>query len=108
MWKESQEEESQEGQDTHLSRHIHPTATSPLAVSPGRPRPVCQTSARFTIIDLARHGAYHIISRCVRRAFLCGDEADFGGYARRPCVDSPDHDDHHSATTEHRGLPRVQ
>ena len=34
------------------------------------------TIARSTIIDPARPGAHHIISRCVRRAFLCGDEAE--------------------------------
>ena len=34
------------------------------------------TIARSAIIDPTRPGAYHIISRCVRRAFLCGDEAE--------------------------------
>ena len=34
------------------------------------------TIARSAIIDPTRAGAYHIISRCVRRAFLCGDEAE--------------------------------
>jgi hypothetical protein len=34
------------------------------------------TRARATLIDPANPGAYHLISRCVRRAFLCGDEAE--------------------------------
>lgn len=34
------------------------------------------TQARCTIIDPARPGAYHLVSRCVRRAFLCGDTAE--------------------------------
>ena len=31
------------------------------------------TVARRLIVDPARPGCYHLVSRCVRRAFLCGD-----------------------------------
>ena len=30
-------------------------------------------TARSKIMDAARPGSYHLVSRCVRRAFLCGD-----------------------------------
>ncbi len=33
------------------------------------------TTARSLLIDERRAGCYHLISRCVRRAFLCGDAA---------------------------------
>ncbi len=32
---------------------------------------------RARIVDSSRSGFYHCISRCVRRAFLCGDEHDY-------------------------------
>ena len=32
--------------------------------------------ARALLIDDAQAGCFHVISRCVRRAFLCGDEAE--------------------------------
>jgi putative transposase len=34
------------------------------------------TIARSHLIDPARPGAYHLISRCVRRSFLLGEGAD--------------------------------
>lgn len=34
------------------------------------------TTARSLIIDDSQAGAFHLISRCVRRAFLCGDAAE--------------------------------
>jgi len=34
------------------------------------------TSPRRLAIQDARPGAFHLISRCVRRAFLCGDTAE--------------------------------
>jgi hypothetical protein len=37
---------------------------------------------RRMLVDDARRGAFHLISRCVRRAYLCGDAAEH----RRGCV----------------------
>jgi len=34
------------------------------------------TTARSHLIDQTRTGCYHVISRCVRRGFLCGDQWD--------------------------------
>ncbi len=31
---------------------------------------------RRLLVDDERPGAFHVISRCVRRAFLCGDQAE--------------------------------
>ena len=31
---------------------------------------------RRLLVDDDRPGAYHVISRCVRRAYLCGDRAE--------------------------------
>ena len=36
------------------------------------------TSARRQIVDPVQPGFYHRISRCVRRAFLCGEDAESG------------------------------
>lgn len=36
------------------------------------------TSPRRQIVDPAEAGFYHCISRCVRRAFLCGQDAETG------------------------------
>ncbi len=35
------------------------------------------TIARSHLIDQSRAGAYHLVSRCVRRGFLCGDQWDY-------------------------------
>lgn len=45
----------------------------------GRYRPIYTSGMpipRRLLVDDARPGAYHIISRCVRRAYLCGDAAE--------------------------------
>ncbi len=34
------------------------------------------TFPRSSLVDSGRAGSYHLISRCVRRAFLCGDAAE--------------------------------
>jgi hypothetical protein len=33
---------------------------------------------RSLLVDAAEPGAYHCVSRCVRRAFLCGEDAVSG------------------------------
>ena len=40
------------------------------------------TIARSHLVDESRAGAYHLVSRCVRRGFLCGDQWDH----RRPWI----------------------
>ena len=35
------------------------------------------TVARSHLVDPARAGAYHLVNRCVRRGFLCGDVWDY-------------------------------
>jgi hypothetical protein len=35
------------------------------------------TVARSHLIEPSRAGAYHLVSRCVRRGFLCGDRWDY-------------------------------
>ena len=37
---------------------------------------VCMPLPRHRLVNDERPGAYHVISRCVRRAFLCGDQAE--------------------------------
>ena len=34
------------------------------------------TFSRSSLVDTDRSGAFHLVSRCVRRAFLCGDAAE--------------------------------
>lgn len=36
------------------------------------------TTARAHLVDAEKPGSYHIVSRCVRRAFLCGEDPDTG------------------------------
>jgi REP element-mobilizing transposase RayT len=43
------------------------------------------TIPRSRLVDHSRASAYHLVSRCVRRAFLCGDRA---GHRRQWVVDA--------------------
>ncbi|WP_396021061.1 hypothetical protein [Aeromonas schubertii] len=38
------------------------------------------TIARSRQISLQDTAYYHVVSRCVRRAFLCGEDAHSGGF----------------------------
>jgi REP element-mobilizing transposase RayT len=50
------------------------------------------TVPRSHLVDPQRAGAYHLVNRCVRRGFLCGDAWDY----RRQWV--------HDLVREHAGL----
>ena len=44
------------------------------------------TRPRSSLISLADTPWYHVVNRCVRRAFLCGYDASTGGLKRTPTL----------------------
>lgn len=73
------EREGEFGTDTHLTHPFpfFPHCPSPPLTTPARSIITRMTVARSHLVNPTRAGAYHLVNRCVRRGFLCGDRWEY-------------------------------